>query len=157
ESQPIPRSSLQGVRTIAADPEAKLVVTGGHQQIRADQQGAAGWARVWDSRTGDPRSPELHHPTPVIHASISGHGLGLVCTVTTDGDVRLWEVKSGRQLWSEQRGAASVLFTTLGCANGQGHLLTLSRDTPLNYSGDAHLRIYSFDLGNGEPLGVRTF
>jgi WD40 repeat protein/tetratricopeptide (TPR) repeat protein len=157
ESQPFPRSSLQTVRTIAADPSANLVVTAGQMRTRAEPQGVAGWARVWDPRTGDPRSPELPHPAPVHHASISGHGPGLVCTVTTEGEVRLWQVKSGRQLWSGKPADGVVVSTALGCADGVGHVLALSRDNSWTYSGNSRLRVYSFDLGKKQVLGVRAF
>src|SRR5208337_85480 len=56
ESRPLPLGTRRGVRTTSADPEGNLLVTAGERLTRREQLGSAGWARVWDAVTGDPRS-----------------------------------------------------------------------------------------------------
>jgi len=157
ESRPLPLGTMQGVGTASADPEGNLLVTAGERLTRREQLGSAGWARVWDAVTGDPRSPELQHPAPVLHAAISGSGLGLVSTVTSDGEVRLWEASSGRRLWSEKPKEGMAVYTAFGCAEGGVHLLALIRSNPRSLSSDSYLRIYPLNSKGEQTDGVQTF
>jgi WD40 repeat protein/tetratricopeptide (TPR) repeat protein len=152
ESRPLPLSATPGVRTISADPNGLLVVTGGERTGRLEQNGPAGWARVWDAATGDPRSPELPHPSPVRHAVLSGSGRSLVSTVTTEGEVRLWEAGTGNLLWSDKPAGAQAIFTAFGKADGGIHLLVLLREATQSLSGQSSLKMYL--LGpDGKPVG----
>ncbi|HKM55900.1 MAG TPA: tetratricopeptide repeat protein [Isosphaeraceae bacterium] len=157
ESRPLPLGTRRGVRTTSADPEGNLLVTAGERLTRREQLGSAGWARVWDAVTGDPRSPELQHPAPVLHAAISGSGRGLVSTITSDGEVRLWEASSGRQLWSEKPKEGMAVYTAFGCAEGGVHLLALFRSDPRSLSSDSYLRIYPLNSKGEQTDGVQTF
>jgi WD40 repeat protein/tetratricopeptide (TPR) repeat protein len=153
----IPLGTMRGVRTTSADPEGRLVVTAGDRVIRSEQLESAGWARMWDAVTGDPRSPELQHPTPVRQAAISGSGGMLVSTVTSDGELRLWEASSGRQVWSEKPKERTIVYTAFGSAEGGVYLLALMRSDPLNLSCDSYLRIYLLNSKGEQTDWSRTF
>ena len=153
ESRPLPVGTMRGVRTTAADPEENLIVTAGEHERRAEQLGSAGWARLWDTVTGDPRSPELHHPAPVIHAALSGSDRDLASTVTSDGEVRLWKASSGRELWVEKPKVGTAVYTAFGRAKGQDYLLALIHSDPLSLASASSLRIDPMSrTESGRPL-----
>ena len=151
ESRSLPLGTMGGVRTTSADPEGNMIVTAGEREPGAEQLGSAGWARVWDTVTGDPRSPELHHPARVIHAAISGSDRQLVSTVTSDGEIRLWEASSGRELWLEKPKEGMAVYTAFGRAEGGVHLLALIRSDPRSLSSVSDLRLMSWGDGSGVP------
>src|SRR5260370_5362845 len=170
---------LPGVRTISPDPEGNLMVPGEAHETRLEQRGvdkrgrtgdrglpdardkrleqleSAGWAQVWNVVTGDPWSPELPHPAPVLHAAICGGGRGLVSTVTSDGEVRLWEASIGHQLWSEKPKEGMAVYSAFGCAARGIQLLVLIRGDPV--SNGSYLRIYPLNSKAQKVDGVRTF
>jgi WD40 repeat protein/tetratricopeptide (TPR) repeat protein len=151
EGRPLPMGTVRGVLTTSADPEGNLLVTAGKRETRSEDFGAVGWARVWDAVTGDPHSPELQHPTPVLHAAISGPSNGLVSTVTSNGVIRLWNATSGRLLWtSDQPKEGPAVFTAFGEAANGIHLLAIFRSDTQNAPSASYLRIYRLNP-EGEP------
>jgi WD40 repeat protein/tetratricopeptide (TPR) repeat protein len=144
ESRSLPLGTMRGIRTTSADLDGNLLVTAGDRQNRSEHLGSAGWARVWDVETGDPRSPELQHPAPVRHAAICASGRALVSTVTSDGEVRLWEASSGRELWwsNKPEKEETGVYTALVCGESEIHLLALTHSGTSSLSSDSFLRIY---------------
>jgi len=157
ESRPLPVGTLRGAPTTSADPEGNLVVTAGGREPGAEQLGSAGWARVWDTVTGDPRSPELRHPAPVLQAAISGTDRELVSTVTSEGEVRLWKASSRQELWVEKPAKGIAVYTAFGRADGQDHLLALIHSDPRSLPSTSFLRIYPLNSSGERTDGVRTF
>jgi WD40 repeat protein/tetratricopeptide (TPR) repeat protein len=157
ESRPLPVGTSAGVRATSADPDGKWIVTAGQRESRTEQLGSAGWARVWDTVTGDPRTPELCHPAPVVHAAIGGPGRELVSTVTIEGEVRLWSTTSGRELWAEKPKEGAAMYTAFGRARGQDHLLALIHGDPRRLPTTSHLRIYPLNTSGARTDAVRTF
>ncbi|MFI5461294.1 MAG: tetratricopeptide repeat protein, partial [Isosphaerales bacterium] len=93
----------------------------------------------------------LQHPAPVLHAAISGSGLGLVSTVTSDGEVRLWEASSGRRLLWEKPKEGMAVYTAFGFAEGRAHLLALIRSDFASLSSVSDLRLMPWGNGSGVP------
>src|SRR5262249_43818360 len=125
ESRFLPLGTLRGTRTTSADPEGNLVVTAGEREARSEELGSGGGAGVRHPGTGDRRCPDLPHPSHVRHVAIGGSGSGLVSTVTSDGDVRLWEAKSGRLLWSEKPKEGMPVYSAFGRTNKGVNVLAL--------------------------------
>ena len=156
-SRPLAVGAVRGVRSIVADPEQNLLVTAGEHEARSEQLTSAGWARAWSTVNGDPASPELQHPSPVLHAAISGPGPVLVSTVASDGKIRLWDARSGRELWSEKPAEGMAVYTAFGHGEGGLRLLALIRGEPLGQSNDSHLRIYRLNSQGERVDGIQTF
>ncbi len=156
DRRPLPVGTVAGVRTTSADPAGKWIVTAGECETRAEHLGSAGWARVWDTLTGDPCSPELHHPAPVIHAATGGPIRGLVSTVTGDGMIRLWKASGGREIWADKPEGKAVL-TSFGRARDQDHLLALVHGDPRTSLGSSYLRIYPLNSDGSRAEGLRDF
>ncbi len=150
EGRSLPLGTMGGVQTAAADPEGDLVVTAGQRLTRPENLESAAWARAWDAATGDPRSPELRHPAPVVHAAVSGSGRGLVSTVTGEGELRLWDASSGRLLLREKPEEGMAVYTAFGRAEGQVYLLALIRGDPQSLFIGSYLRVYPLN-SRGEP------
>jgi WD40 repeat protein len=128
ESRPMSLGAMRELRTTSADEQGLLVVTAGTPVIGPGEVGPSGWARVWDAVTGDPRSPELLHPSPIRHTAITGAGPGLVSTVGMDGEVRVWDINGYRPLWSDKPGEGQALYTSFGHTADAIYLLALIRE-----------------------------
>src|SRR5262249_49402606 len=92
---------------------------------------ANAWARVWDTSTGLPVSPDLRHPTKIYNACLNPSGW-LLATACADGKVRIWETNSGKL-------AAPLLHHA-----GEVRHVAFSRDGNqlLTASGDKTVRVW---------------
>ncbi len=116
-----------------------------------------GTARVWDSRTGTPRTPPLAHPDWVSSARFSPDGQR-VATTCRDGIVRLWDAAQGTQVGPVFRHAKwvnTVEFSADGArivtAGDDGVALVWDVRTgvavgkPLQHSRDVKTAVFSGD------------
>src|SRR5262249_41082584 len=84
------------VATAAFSADGTTVLTGGEAA-----EGAPGEARLWDARTGEPRTPPLPHGGSVTLVAISPDGAALLTACgphAGQNELRLWDAATGRPL-----------------------------------------------------------
>jgi WD40 repeat protein/tetratricopeptide (TPR) repeat protein len=122
----------------AFSPDGKLVATCTRGQIDPDAH-----VRIWDARTGEPRSGPLRYPKLIHALDFSPDSKSLA--VGTVGPILLWDVSTGRGRILRQEGPVGAL-----CFSPDGRRLTGATLAGWRRV-EAGLQIW--DLASGKPRG----
>src|SRR5262249_53873701 len=103
--------------------------------------------RLWDTATGEPLSPYLRHPDPILWAGFSPDGRTIL-TASRDRTLRFWDVPANQPLGPSLPHSKPVIDLSLA---DEDVILTQAYDSTQAGNGTAEVRFWS--AATRQPLG----
>jgi WD40 repeat protein/serine/threonine protein kinase len=128
---------------VAYSPDGRVVATAG-----ADEAVPANDVRLWDEESGEQLHNLPGHTSEVIRLAFSPDGRMLASA--SFGEVIVWDVTTGRRLYTPPESGAAVAFSPDGKT-----LATLSTTDARQLDSHLLTRVRLWDAATGRPAGTR--